>query len=82
MYATGSQIKFTTLMLKSSLCDYSGANILFKRTKTVPNTAAVCADPNARNQKKIFLKGDLSTDCISKINNTETDHPKYIDVVI
>ena len=52
VYATGSQIKFTTLMLRSSLCDYSGAYILFRRTKTVPNTAAVCADTNARN--KIF----------------------------
>ena len=56
MYATGSQIKFTTSMLRPSLCDYSDAYILFKRTKTVPNTAAVCADPNTRNKINNILK--------------------------
>ena len=56
MYAIGSQIKFTTSMLRPSLCDYSDAYILFKRTKTVPNTAAVCADPNTRNKINNILK--------------------------
>ena len=30
MYTTGGDIKFKTIMLKSSLCDYSDAYILLK----------------------------------------------------
>ena len=33
-------------MPKSSLCDYSDANILVKRTITVPDTAAAGAGAN------------------------------------
>ena len=36
-------------MLKSSLCDYSDAYILFKETITVNNTAAAGADANNAN---------------------------------
>ena len=39
-YNTNSQIKFKTLLLKSSLCEYSDAYILAKRTISVKNTAA------------------------------------------
>ena len=38
-------------MLRLSLCDYSGAYILFKGTIAVPNTAAEGADPNNRKKK-------------------------------
>ena len=41
-----SQIKFKTTMLKSSLCDYSDANILVTRTITINNTAAADATNN------------------------------------
>ena len=34
-YNTNSQIKFKTLMLRSSLCDYSDAYILVSGTKTI-----------------------------------------------
>ena len=34
-YITGSDIKFQTTMLKSSLCDYADAYILFKGTVTI-----------------------------------------------
>ena len=37
-YNTGGQIKFKTLMLSSSLCDYRDAYILVKGTITVTNT--------------------------------------------
>ena len=47
-----SQIKFKTSMLKSSLCDYSDAYILVKRTITVSNTVASDADTNNANKKK------------------------------
>ena len=48
-YNVNSQIKFKTTMLKSSLCDYSDAYILFKETITVNNTAAAGADANNAN---------------------------------
>ena len=80
VYNTGSQIKFKTLMLRSSLFVYSDAYILFKGTITVSNseTAAV---PDNRNKKEIFKNCALFTDCFSEINNTETDHVKDIDLV-
>ena len=34
-YITGSDIKFQTTMLKSSLCDYADTYILFKGTVTI-----------------------------------------------
>ena len=54
MYNTNSQIKFKSAMPKSSLCDYSDAYILVKRTITVNNTAAADADANNTNKKVIF----------------------------
>ena len=45
-FNTNCEIKFKTLMLKSSLCDYSNAHIVFKGTITVWNTAAAAADTN------------------------------------
>ena len=50
-YNVNSQIKFKTTMLKSSLCDYSGAYILVKGTITVNNTAATDADANSTSKK-------------------------------
>ena len=38
-------------MVKSSLCDYRDAYILFKGSMTVPNTAAADADANNVNKK-------------------------------
>ena len=54
VHGTGSQIKFKTLMLRSSLCDYSDACILGKETIIVPNTAD--AGENPENEKK---KGNI-----------------------
>ena len=50
-YNVNSQIKFKITMLKSSLCDYTDAYILVKRTITVDNTAAADADANNTNKK-------------------------------
>ena len=55
MYNPNKQIKFKTAVLKSSLCDYSDAYILVKRTITVNNTGTAAA-PNNRNEKIIFKK--------------------------
>ena len=52
---TGSPVKLRTLMLRSSLCDYSDAYILVKGTITVSNTGTTTA-PNNRNKKVIFLE--------------------------
>ena len=57
VYNTNSQIKFTTWMLQSSLCDYSDAYILASRTITVvgaeADIAAISAD---KNNKQHHLK--------------------------
>ena len=81
MYSTGSQIKFKTSMIRSSLCDYRDAYILVKGTITVTNTGTA-ASPNNRNKKVIFKNCAPFTDCISEINNKEIDHTKGIDVVM
>ena len=80
-YNTNSQIRFETLMLRSSLCNYSDAYILAKRTITVANTATAEAENNA-NKKVIFKNCAPFTSCISKINNIQIDDAQYIDEVM
>ena len=48
-YKQDDQIRFKTSMLRSSLCDYSDANILVKRTITVAQETA--AAPNNDNKR-------------------------------
>ena len=81
MYNANSQIKFKISMLSSPFCDYGGAYILVIATITVANTAAVtAADPN--NRKNIIIKNCAQfTNCISKINNTQIDNAKDIEIV-
>ena len=77
-YYVNSQIKFKTTMLKSSLCDYSDAYILVKRTISVTNTAAA----NNINKKVIFKNCAPFTNCISEINNVQIGNAKDIDIVM
>ena len=77
-----SQIKFKTIMLKSSLCDYSDAYVLVKGNITVNITAAADADANNTNKKVIFKNCAPFTNCISEINNTQVDNAKDIDIVM
>ena len=42
-YNSNSQINFKTLMLKSSLCDYSDLCILLSGTITIPNIGTAAA---------------------------------------
>ena len=81
-YNFNSQTKFKTAMLKSSLCDYSDADILVKAIITVNNTAVADADANNTNKKVIFKNCAPFTNCISEINNTQVDNPKDIDTVM
>ena len=57
-------------------------HILVKRNITVNNTAAAGAEANNTNKKVIFQNCTPFTNCISKINNTDIDNAKYIDIVM
>ena len=81
-YNVISQIKLKTIMLKSSLCDYSDVYILVKGTISVNNTAAQGAAANSNNKKIIFKNCAPFTNCISEINNTQIDNAKDIDIVM
>ena len=81
-YSTNNQINFKTLMLKSSLWDYSDAYILVKRRITVLITAAEGAAANNAGKKLILKNCAPFTDSISKVNNTQVDHAKDIDKIM
>ena len=76
------QIKFKTTMLRSSLCGYSDAYILVKRDISVNDTAGTSSDANNTNKKVIFKNWAPFNNCISKINNTQVDNAKDIDIVM
>ena len=68
-------------MLRSRLCDYSDTYILVNATITVSNKAAARAAAN--NIKNIIIKNCTRfTNCTSKINNTQIDDAKDIDIVM
>ena len=75
-YTIGSDIKFKTTMLRSSLCDYADAYILAKEKITITgagdNAAARRADE--RNKGVIFQNCVPFTKCISEINDKEIDN--------
>ena len=69
-YSINSQIKFNTMMLKTSLCDYIDAYILVKGTTTVTLVPPAAANQNNNNKEVVFKNCAPFTDCISQINNT------------
>ena len=83
-YTTGSDIKFKTTMLRSSLCDYADAYILVKGTITITGAgdddAARWADK--RNKGVIFKNWWPFIKCISKIKDTKIDNAQDIDIVM
>ena len=83
-YNTNNQNKFKTSMLKSSLCDYSDAHILVKRTITVIGARAddVARTADRNNKQEIFKNCAPFTDCITEINNKQVDNAKYLDVAM
>ena len=82
-YNVNSQIKFKTIMLKSSLSDYSDAYILVRGTIGVNNTAAAAAAAVNNDDKKVIFKNCAPfTNYISEINNTQVDNAKDIDIVM
>ena len=83
-YNADSQIKFKTTMLKSSLCDYSDAYILVKRTITITGAGADAAAKQADERDKgvAFKNCAPFINCISEINNTQVGNAKDIDIVM
>ena len=81
-YSPNKQIRFKTVMLRSSLCDYSDAYILVKGNIAVNNTIGAGAAANNTKKKVIFKNCAPFTNCISKINNTQIDNAEYIDTVM
>ena len=83
-YNVNSQIKFKTTMLKSSLCDYSNAYILVKRTITIAGAGddAAARQADERDRGVIFKNCAPFTNCIREINNTQVDNAKDIDTVM
>ena len=82
IYIVGSQIKFKTTMLKSSLCDYSDAYNHVRGTITVNNTTAESAAANNNNKKVICKNCAPFTNYIGEINNTDLDNAKDLDIVM
>ena len=80
-YSVNRQINFKTSMLRSSFCDYSDTYTL-KGNISVNNTADAGAAANNTNKKVVFKNCAPFTDCISKINNTQVDNAKDIDIVM
>ena len=71
-------------MLRSSLCDYGDAYILVKGKITITGAGADAAARQADERDKgvIFKNCAPFTNCISKINNTQVDNAKDIDIVM
>ena len=82
VYNVNSQIKFKTTMLRSNLCDYADAYIRAKGTITVANTSGAGAAANNISNKEIFKNCAPFTNWISKINNTQVDDAKDIDILV
>ena len=80
MYNKDNQIRFRTSALRSSLYDYSDANILVQGTTTVAKETD--AAPNNVNIKVIFKSWAPCTSSTSRINSTQVDDAQYIDVVM
>ena len=83
-YNVKSQIKFTTTMLKSSLCDYSDAHILVKGTITITGAGddAGARQADERDKDVVFKNCAPFTNCIGEISNTQVDNAKDIDIVM
>ena len=70
-------------MLKSSLCDYSNAQILVTGRKKITGAGADAAARQAgQKYKKVILKNCAPfLNCKNEINNTEIDIAKDINMI-
>ena len=80
---TSNDIKFKTTKLRSNLCDYADAYILVKGTVTITGAKNdVTKQADERDQGVTFKNCAPFTKCISRINNTDIDNAKDIDIVM
>ena len=81
---TNADIKFKTTMLKSDLCDYADAYIFVKGTITIAGAGADAAarQLDERNKGVIFKNCVPFAKCISRINRTDIDNARDIDIVM
>ena len=81
---TDADIKFKTTMLGSNLCDYADAYILVKGAITITGAGddAAARQADERNKGVIFKNCVSFTKCISRINNTDIDTARDIDIVV
>ena len=81
---TNADIKFKTTMLKSDLCDYADAYIFVKGTITIAGAGADAAarQLDERNKGVIFKNCVPFAKCISRINGTDIDNARDIDIVM
>ena len=81
---TNTHIKFKTTMLRSDLCDYADAYILVKGTITITGAGDddAAKQLDERNKGVIFKNCAPFTKCISRINNTDMDTARDIDIVM
>ena len=77
-YNEDKSIRFKTPMLRSDLCNYSGAYILVNGTITVAGN-----HHRDRQNKPVILKNNAPfISCITKINNKLIDDAEDLDVVM
>ena len=81
---TGNSIKFKTTMLRSNLCDYADAYILVKGTITITGAGGddAAKQLDERNKGIIFKNCAPFTKCINRINNTEIDTARDINIIM
>ena len=83
-YSTGSDIKFKTTVLMSSLCNYADVYITVKETIRITGAG----DDDAAKRLHEWNKGIIFKNCapftksISWINGTEIDNAQDIDIVM
>ena len=83
VYNTNSDNRYKTIMLASSVWDYSDAYILVKGTIAITGEGAATArQADERNKSVIFKNYVLFINCKSDISNTEIDNVKDIDIVM
>ena len=80
VYNTNYAITFTTIMVKSSLCDYCDSYILIEGRITIIGEGddATARQTDERNKGVIFKNGALFINYKSEINNTEIDNAKIL----
>ena len=81
---TCNDVKFKITMLRSNLCDYADAYILVNGRTNITGAGSDGAARRADERDKgvTFKNCAPFTKCISRINNTDIDNAKDIDIVM